>query len=322
MCGIAGVLCLSPESRVDESELRAMAAALQHRGPDDEGYYLDAQGRCGLAFRRLAIIDLATGNQPILNESGDVAAVLNGEIYNFRELRDELRRDGHEYRTQGDAESVVHLYEQFGANAWERLHGMFAAAIWDAVRGELWLVRDRFGKKPLAYALHDQKLYFASEAKAILALPHTPRRIDPQAVHEYLLFQYVPAPHSIFYGFGKLSPGCALRVEAGADEISRQRAYWRPPTFAGGREVSEADVRAATRELEERLAAAVERRLISDVPLGAFLSGGLDSSLIVATMHRAGVSPLRTFSIGFDDPRYDETEYARLVAARFGTEHH
>ena len=324
MCGIAGIVCLSPDARVNPDELRAMADALRHRGPDAEGYYVDPRGRCGLAFRRLSIIDLATGNQPIANARAGVTAVFNGEIYNFRSLRADLERRGHAFHTQGDAEAIVHAFEEHGADTWPLLHGMFAIALWDGPRGELWLARDRFGKKPLTYAVHDGRLYFASEAKAILALPHVPRVLDPQSLHRYLLFQYVPAPHSIYRGFGKLLPGHAMRVRAGESNELQQRAFWRPPQFATDDNDSGTvrDAREAARALETQLIRAVEKRLISDVPLGAFLSGGLDSSLVVALMHRLGVSPLRTFSIGFDDARYDETSYARLVAAHFETEHH
>jgi asparagine synthase (glutamine-hydrolysing) len=318
MCGIAGIIGLSPDARVERAPLHVMAAQLVHRGPDDEGHYLDARGRCGFGFRRLSIIDVEGGHQPIANEDESVWLVFNGEIYNFRELRTELERQGHVFRTRCDSEVIVHLYEQYGEACFERLAGMFALAIWDQQAGALLLARDRLGKKPLTYALQDGRLYFASEAKAILALPGIRRELDPQSLHRYLLFQYVAAPHSIYRGFRKLPPGCFLRIQAGQPPGDDPRAFWQvpqPEPFAGSYED-------AQERLDELLTRAVEKRLIADVPLGAFLSGGVDSSIIVGLMRELGVSPLRTFSIGFPDARYDETAYARRVAERFETEHH
>lgn len=318
MCGIAGSLSFSPDARVEPAMLRAMADQLTHRGPDDAGYYLDPQGRCGLSFRRLAIIDVAGGHQPLSNEDGTVWTAFNGEIYNFRELRDELLKRGHRFATRSDTEVIVHLYEEEGEACFARLAGMFAIALWDEKKGRLWLARDRLGKKPLTYAVFDGRLHFASEAKAILALPNAPRELDPRALHQYLLFQYVPAPHSIYRGFHKLPPGHFVGLDAGRPLAARPQAYWRvptPPPFAGTYED-------AKQRLGELLTRAVEKRLISDVPLGAFLSGGIDSSVVVGLMRKLGVSPLRTFSIGFADARYDETAYARAVAQKFQTEHH
>jgi asparagine synthase (glutamine-hydrolysing) len=317
MCGIAGILSLSPDVRVPREPLAIMAAQLVHRGPDAEGYYLDPRGRCGLAFRRLSIIDLAGGQQPMANEDQSVWVVFNGEIYNFQELRSELSRQGHHFTTRSDTEVIVHLYEEHGDACFNDLAGMFAIALWDQRRGRLVLGRDRFGKKPLTYAIHDGCLYFASEAKAILALPEIPRKLDAQALHRYLVFQYIPAPHSIYRGFHKLLPGHYVAFEAQRPPPERQRAYWRldPRPFEGRYE--DAKLR-----LGELLTAAVKKRLIADVPLGAFLSGGMDSSIVVALMRKLGVSPLRTFTIGFPDARYDETRYARLVAEQFQTEHH
>jgi asparagine synthase (glutamine-hydrolysing) len=328
MCGIAGILSLSPDARVDDAALRTMADQLRHRGPDDAGFYLDPQARCGFAFRRLSIIDLKTGNQPLSNEDGTIWTVLNGEIYNYRELRAELVSLGHKFATQSDTETIVHLYEQHGRACFERLSGMFAIAIWDQSRGRLLLARDRLGKKPLVYAVCGERLYFASEAKALLALPEMPRRLDPQSLHRYLIFQYVPAPHSIYTGFKKVLPGHYELFEAGAAQTPawqepRPRnccgqAFWRvpdPPPFDGSYEDAKA-------RLGELLTDAVAARLISDVPLGAFLSGGIDSSIVVGLMRKLGVSPLRTFSIGFADARYDETPYARRIAQLFATEHH
>ncbi len=319
MCGIAGILALTPDARVEPGLLRTMAGQLVHRGPDDEGYYVDPQARCGLGFRRLSIIDVAGGHQPLSNEDGTIWVIFNGEIYNFRDLRAELQQRGHTFRTQTDTEVIVHLYEEHGERCCEHLAGMFALALWDERAGRLLLARDRFGKKPLIYAEHNGCLFFASEAKAILAAPGVPRELDPWSLHRYLILQYVPAPHSIYRGFHKLPPGHFLDLTgpSRADATPAPRPYWQlaPAPFTG----SYADARA---RLGELLTKAVERRLIADVPLGAFLSGGLDSSVVVALMRQLGVSPLRTFSIGFPDPRYDETRYARAVAQAFHTEHH
>lgn len=317
MCGIAGIVNLAPDgSPIDVALLRPMAAELVHRGPDDEGFYVDPRGRCGLGFRRLSIIDVAGGHQPLSNEDGTVWIVLNGEIYNFGDLRAELEQRGHVFKTRTDTEVIVHLYEEHGEGCCTRLHGMFALALWDQTRGRLLLARDRFGKKPLHYAVHAGRLCFGSELKAILAVAGMPREIDAQALHRYLLFQYVPAPHSIYCGFRKVPPGTYVQVEGGA--AREPRPYWqvpRPARFGGSYED-------AKRRLGELLTEAVRKRLVADVPLGAFLSGGVDSSIVVALMRELGVSPLRTFSIGFADARYDETAYARQVAARYQTEHH
>lgn len=318
MCGIAGIVRLSSDARVEVEPLQAMSAQLVHRGPDDEGYYVDPQGRCGLGFRRLSIIDVQGGHQPLANEDESIWLVFNGEIYNFRELRGELERQGHRFRTRADSEVIVHLYEELGDACLERLEGMFAIAIWDQRAGTLLLARDRLGKKPLTYAVHEGRLYFASEAKAILALPGVPRVLDPQSLHRYLLFQYVAAPHSIYRGFRKLPPGHFLRIAAGEPLRDEPVAFWRvprPEPFGG-------TYQDAKTRLGELLTQAVEKRLIADVPLGAFLSGGIDSSIVVGLMRKLGVSPLRTFTIGFPDRRYDETAYARRVAQAFETEHH
>lgn len=318
MCGIAGILNTDQRPPVDPHDLRRMAAQLTHRGPDDQGIHVDPQGHCGLAFRRLAIIDLDSGNQPLANEDQTIWLVFNGEIYNFRELRQRLIARGHAFRTQTDSEVIVHLYEEYGADCFSHLAGMFAVAIWDQNRRQLVLARDRFGKKPLVYADHDGRLYFASELKAILALPGIPRDVLPQSIHQYLLFQYVPAPHSIFRGFHKIPPGHHLTIRPGENARPDPMPYWtlpHPKPFTGSYEDAKA-------QLETLLLQAVRKRLVADVPLGAFLSGGIDSSLVVALMRRLGVSPLRTFSIGFTDRRYDETAHARHVADHFKTEHH
>lgn len=335
MCGIAGILNLAPAPAsagpspiaaaptVAADSLRLMADAIRHRGPDDDGFYVDPRGRCGLAFRRLSIIDLSTGHQPLSNEDGTLWLVFNGEIYNYRDLRAELLAAGHAFRTQSDSETIVHGFEQWGKAVFARLHGMFAIALWDERRGMLTLARDRFGKKPLFVHREAGRLCFASETKAIRALPGFDRTLNPQAIHDYLTLQYVPNG-DIFRGESKIRPGCYASIEAesgatsaSAATVPQQRYYELPISrrFAG----SYAD---ATGELDRLLTHAVEKRLISDVPLGAFLSGGIDSSIVVGLMRKLGVSPLRTFSIGFADPRYDESVHARHVAKHFQTEHH
>lgn len=317
MCGIAGILRLAPSAAIERDTVAAMTRALVHRGPDDEGFYDDPQGRCALGFRRLSIIDLSTGHQPIANEDGTVWVILNGEIYNYRELRAELEARGHRFATHSDTEVIVHLFEDEGEACLDRLAGMFALAIWDARAGRLTLARDRFGKKPLVYAVHGQNLYFGSELKALLAAPGLPRELDPQSLHRYLVFQYVPAPHTIYKGLNKLPPGCVLTMEADRPPSRSPRAWWTLPynRFRGSADD-------ALEQLDALLTRAVEKRLIADVPLGAFLSGGLDSSIVVTLMRRLGVSPLRSFTIGFNEAKYDERAYARAVAAAVGAEHH
>lgn len=319
MCGIAGIVALAGDRRVEPADLRRMSDAVIHRGPDEGSAYVDPSGRAGLGFRRLAIIDLKTGGQPLANEDGTVWVAFNGEIYNFRELRESLRAAGHVFRSQGDAEVIVHAYEEFGDDCFARLHGMFAIAIWDERRGRLLLARDRLGKKPLHYVVADGRLAFASELKAIAALAWAPREIDWQSIHRYLVFQYVPAPHGVYRGFRKLLPGERVVFEVGRGGPSQAVRYWTPPRVVPRFDGTYADARA---RLGELLTRAVEKRLVADVPLGAFLSGGVDSSIVVGLMRRLGASPLRTFSIGFDDPRYDESRFARLAARHFSTEHH
>jgi asparagine synthase (glutamine-hydrolysing) len=316
MCGIVGGVALRPDAAVTAHQVAPLAAPLRHRGPDDAGTWDSGDGRCALAFQRLAIIDLATGNQPLSDPSGQVHVVFNGEIYNFRALRGELSDHGVTFRTQGDAEVIAAAYHAYGPRCFERFFGMFAIALWDTRDRSLILARDRFGKKPLVYTRNADRLLFASELKALLVDPAVPRTLDLQSLHRYLTFQYVPDPHAIYRDIAKVPPGCFLVVRDGA--VGGPQKYWRLPTARryGG---SYDD---AKQELNERLEQAVARRLVADVPLGAFLSGGVDSSIIVAMMRRLGVEPLRTFSIGFDDPRYDETSYAHQVADRFQTTHH
>ena len=287
-----------------------MRAALVHRGPDEGS--TDAFGHCVLGHQRLKVIDLDTGYQPVANEAGDVVAVFNGEAYNFMSLRDQL--GGHEVRGTGDTPILPHLYEESGPHFVERLHGMFAVALWDAGRERLVLARDRLGKKPLLWArLPDGTLAFASELKALLRLPQLSREIDLDAVDAYLALQYVPGDRTALRGIHKLAPGHVLVAEGATQRIER---YWQPEP---------ADPSANDGEWLERVRAtvgeAVRKRLVADVPLGALLSGGIDSSIVVALMAQASSQPVRTFTVGFPDVRYDERAYARAVASRYGTLH-
>jgi asparagine synthase (glutamine-hydrolysing) len=317
MCGICGVVGRHP---VDRDALARMTAAMRHRGPDDEGFYISesASGATiGLGFRRLSIIDLASGNQPIGNETGSIQLVMNGEIYNFRELRRELEAKGHRFTTGSDAEVIAHLYEDEGERCVKHLNGMFAIALWDAGRQELVLARDRFGKKPLYYTQLGEELLFASELKGLLEHPRCPNALDFDSLARYLALEYVPTPRSIFAGVQKLPAGHLLRWRQGSVSVEQ---YW-DLSFGQDRDRrSEADY---ADELRTRLHEAVRRRLISDVPLGAFLSGGLDSSSVVAMMaSELPAGALKTFSIGFAEQSFDESDHARRVAEHFGTDHH
>jgi len=287
-----------------------MRAAIVHRGPDDGS--TDAFGACVLGHQRLKIVDLETGYQPVANETGDVVCVFNGELYNFPELRDEL--GGHEVRGTGDTPVLPHLYEEHGPSFVERLHGMFALALWDAPRNRLLLARDRLGKKPLLWTrLPDGTLTFASELKALLRLPELARDVDLEAIDAYLALQYVPGDRTAIRGVRKLPPGHLLVVEGDTERVER---YWSPEPA----EPSSSDDEWLER-VRETVTAAVRRRLIADVPLGALLSGGIDSSIVVALMAQASSEPVRTFTVGFAEPRYDERRYARAVAERWNTDH-
>ena len=314
MCGIAGFLLQNGKASVDD--VRVMTHLIRHRGPDDEGIYTD--GLCGIGMRRLSIIDLSTGHQPISNEDGSVWVVFNGEIYNYQELRDDLIRRGHRFTTNSDTETLVHLYEQEGTKGLHRLRGMFAYCIWDARNRKMLLVRDRFGKKPLYYANTSSGFYFASELKCLRAAG-VPLDLDDDALRLYFRFGNIPDPYSAFRAIRKLMPGCW--IEASADGTVRQGRYWRLPPFAEENQtgLSEAQAQERVRELFDE---AVRIRLIADVPLGAFLSGGIDSSLVVASMALQSPEPVKTFSIGFEESAYNELPYARLVAEKYKTEHH
>jgi asparagine synthase (glutamine-hydrolysing) len=306
---------------VDRAVLARMTRSLYHRGPDDEGFFVrhyeDGAG-VGLGFRRLSIIDLESGNQPLGSEDGSVQLVFNGEIYNFRELRRDLEARGHRFSTKGDAEVIVHLYEDHGPRCVERLNGMFAFALWDEAQRELVLARDRFGKKPLHYAEVGRSLLFGSELKALLEHPWCPRELDPGGLSRYLALEYVPAPHSIFAGIRKLPGGHLLRWRDGRATVEQ---YW-DLSFDTTRTRASSDEE-YVEEFRGRFRDAVRRRLVSDVPLGAFLSGGIDSSSVVAAMVDAlPAGMVQTFSIGFGERSFDESAHARRVAEHFGTDHH
>ena len=313
MCGICGVLLVDRTKPVDHEALAAMTAAMSHRGPDDSSLWRGP----GVAFghRRLSIVDLAGGSQPMSNETGSVSVVFNGEIYNHQELRAELEAQGHRFRTRCDTEVLVHLYEELGSELVQRLSGMFAFALWDAEREVLLLARDRLGIKPLYYHRWDGGLVFASDLPALVRWPAVPRTIDPRSLHLYLQHEFVPSPGTILAGVSKLRPAEILEIDRRG--AGRPRIYWRcrfePKSSLSADEACEA--------FDEALERSVRRRLMADVPLGAFLSGGIDSSSVVYWLRRLVSGPLRTFSIGFDDPSYDELPYAREVARRFETEH-
>ncbi len=314
MCGISGKLYFDPARAVEREVLERMNGALAHRGPDDAGIHCD--GPVGLAHRRLSIIDLsAAGHQPMSNEDGTVWIVFNGEIYNFQALRPALVARGHRFLSNSDTEVIVHLYEEHEAECLRFLRGMFAFAIWDGPRGQLFLARDRLGKKPLSYQHDGAAFRFASEVKAILQDPEVTARPDPVGISQYLTYGYVPGSGSAYQGVRKLPPGHYLTCREGRVEVTR---YWRLKRDQKAERTEEE----WCREIVLRLDEAVRLRMISDVPLGAFLSGGIDSSAVVALMSRAASGPVKTFSIGFEEPEYDELRYARLVAERFGTEHH
>jgi len=311
MCGISGV---AGSLRTDRATLLRMNDTLHHRGPDGEGVYWSDD--VGLAMRRLAIIDVAGGDQPIYNEDRSVCVVNNGEIYNFVDLRQELQSRGHRFATQSDTEVIVHAYEEYGVECVERLWGMFSMALWDTRRHLLLLARDRLGKKPLVYyADAHGGLAFASEIQAVLAHPSVPRDVDPRAIDDYLTYLYVPAPTTAYRDLRKLPAGHRLVWQPGNITVE---PYWRV-RYSEKLRLSEDD---AVDQFGGLLRDAVRRRMIADVPLGAFLSGGMDSSSVVAEMAELSTGPVKTFSIGFGERDFDELRYARQVAERFGTEHH
>lgn len=312
MCGICGVYDYT-EKPVQRDDIRRMCQAIFHRGPDEEGTLVE--GNVGLGIRRLSIIDLETGRQPISNEREDIWIVFNGEIYNYPALREELEGKGHIFRTRSDTETIVHAYEEYGDDCVNRFNGMFGFAIWDKSQDKILLARDRLGKKPLYYLWDGKRLLFASEIKSILQYPGVKRELDLYALDLYLSLEYVPSPLSIFKGIRKLPPGHILILKNKQMTI---KPYWKVPL----QEIENRSEDWYILRLYELLEDAVKIRLRSDVPLGAFLSGGIDSSTTVAFMSRLLDGPLKTFSIGFDDRSYNELEYARKVADYYETEHH
>lgn len=320
MCGIAGYVSARISVNLGAA-LRAMTATIAHRGPDDEGFFetvtQSGKHRVGLAHRRLSIIDISAGHQPLGNEDGSIQIVFNGEIYNFQALRTELEANGHHFATNSDTETIVHAYEEWGDDCVARFRGMFAFAIWDAPRQRLFLGRDRFGKKPLFLMLLGDSLLFASEIKALLAFPGVSARVNTAAVWEYLSYRYVPAPATLFQGIRKLMPGNVAIWEKGC---LTERCYYQPPDRLPlqASAILEDPVGAFLDKLEESVAI----RMISDVPFGAFLSGGIDSSAVVGLMSRHSSQPVKTFSVGFSDSAYSELRYAKTIAEQFKTDHH
>ena len=311
MCGICGVLNFGTREPVDQAQLKRAADAMAHRGPDDEGFYLD--GELGLGNRRLSIIDLPGGHQPLSNEDGTLWISFNGEIYNYRELRQQLE-GRHQFRTASDTEVILHLYEEHGTGLLRHLRGMFAFALWDQRQRRLLLVRDRIGIKPLYYLTEPGRLAFASELRALRQLSTRPLEVDPQSVYDFFGFRYVPAPHTFYRQISKLLPGHFLMADA--DGI-RQERYWDLP----GEDENPLAAEEYAAQVLDVLRESIRLRLVADVPLGVFLSGGVDSTALVALMADLGVSPLRTFSVGFEEEQYSELPYARRVAACFETQH-
>ncbi len=318
MCGIAGIFNFGSLAPVDPAALARATAAMVHRGPDDEGFYID--GELGLGNRRLSIIDLPGGHQPISNEDGTVWITFNGEIYNYRDLRQDLETRGHRFRTASDTEAIVHLYEEYGLDSLHQLRGMFAFALWDGRQRRLWVARDRIGIKPLFYRLGEGALQFASELRALAELAGDDGgrfEVDPQAIYDFFAFRYVPAPCTFYRGVQKLLPGHYLLADRSG---ARSVAWWDVPVEQAG-DAPDRSVDTWGEEVIELLRESVRLRLIADVPVGVFLSGGIDSSAVVALAAQLGARPLRTFSVGFDEERYSELGAARETARAFRTEH-
>lgn len=314
MCGICGKLQFDPAYQVTEAEIKKMAHPIIHRGPDDEGQYLNQN--IGLGFRRLSIIDLHTGHQPLTNEYGNVWIVFNGEIYNFKELREELEAKGHIFRTSTDTETIVHLYEEYGEDCVKKLRGMFGFAIWDDREKVLFCARDRFGIKPFFYHINGSSFLFGSEIKNILQADGISQKVDMNVMDYYLTYGYTPVDKTIFKAIKKLEPAHTLHIKAGGEPVIKK--YW-DIKF-------EPDYKKTEEEwcelIEHKLKEAIEMRMVSDVPLGAFLSGGIDSSSVVALMSQFSEQPIKTFSIGFNEAAFNELPYARDVAAMYKTDHH
>jgi asparagine synthase (glutamine-hydrolysing) len=314
MCGICGKIYFDSSQQVDKSLIGSMASVLKHRGPDDHGVYV--AGPVGLGHQRLSIIDTSpAGHQPMANEDSTIWIVFNGEIYNFTELREELEIKGHVFKSHTDTETIVHLYEEAGTQCLQKLRGMFAFAIWDTKKQKLFMARDRAGKKPLVYTIADGALVFASEIKALLQDSSVEPAVDAEALHHYLTYQYVPSPWTMFKGIHKLPPAHSLVLSHGTISV---HPYW---TISYAQKLMLPTLNDYCEKFMDLFTEAVRIRLRSDVPLGAFLSGGIDSSATVAVMSNIMNRPVKTFSIGFDVPEYNETNYASMVAKQYGTDH-
>ncbi|MCM8805135.1 MAG: asparagine synthase (glutamine-hydrolyzing) [Candidatus Omnitrophica bacterium] len=311
MCGICGIV--RKNDKVDEQLVRKMASTMNHRGPDEEGFVFS--GSCGFGHKRLSIIDLTTGRQPISNENNKLFLICNGEIYNFKQLRETLEKTGHIFKTKSDNEVIIHLYEQYGVECLKFLRGMFAFAIWDSEKKILFLARDRLGKKPLVYSIKGNDIYFASEIKALLEVDDISKEIDTAAMDLFLTYQAIPSPYTIFTHIRKLQPGHFLLWKDGSVKIER---YWQ---IDFTKKLILKDEQEYIDAMWEKLKEATKIRMISDVPLGAFLSGGIDSSTIVGIMSEFSTSPVKTFSIGFEETDFSELKYAKIVAQKFSTEH-
>ncbi len=314
MCGICGIA--SQNSSISQNLLKQMAEQIIHRGPDSDGYFMNSAHTVGFGFRRLSIIDLSTGDQPIYNEKGSVAVIFNGEIYNFKEIRATLKSKGHVFKTNTDTEVIVHAYEEYGVECLQQFRGMFAFALWDDEAKTLFIGRDRVGKKPLFYFNNGQQFVFGSELKALLPTD-IPKEISAEGLWLYLKYHYIPAPWSILQNVHKLPPAHYLLFDTKKNELVINR-YWEP-IYEPKNEISVED---ASTQLLEHLKDAVRLRMISDVPLGVLLSGGIDSSLVTALMAENSNSAVKTFTIGFQEERFDERNLARKVAERYETEHH
>jgi asparagine synthase (glutamine-hydrolysing) len=314
MCGITGIFEYDGLTEIREELVHRMNETIVHRGPDDEGIFVGPG--IGLGFRRLSIIDLAGGHQPIANEDGSIWVMLNGEIYNYPELRDELLQRGHRLSTRSDTETIVHLYEDYGDDCFARLRGMFAIALWDSRQRKLLLARDRLGKKPLFYAPNRKRVLFGSELKVLLAADGLSRDMDIQALSDYFSFGYIPAPKTIYRDVRKVLPGHYVVVSGDGSLV--EKSYW----TLSFRETEDRSEEEWCERIRDQISEATRVRLMSDVPLGAFLSGGVDSSAVVAMMARLMNQPVTTCSIGFNVPEFDESEFAREIAKRFHTQHH
>src|SRR5579863_9328016 len=313
MCGSCGIYQTTSEEPISRELLGRMTEQIAHRGPDDSGTYIEKN--IGLGFRRLSIIDLGGSHQPMTNETGEIWLVFNGEIWNYKTLRAELIHRGHQFRTQGDTETIIHAYEEYGVDCIARLHGMFGLAIWDNRQQRLLLARDRAGKKPLYYTRVGDDLLFASEIKALLLDPRVQRKVDLQSLADFLSVRYVPGPATLFANILKVQPGHWLLCEHGT---IRTECYW-DFAFTETEHLPEAEY---MRGIRQHIHRAVEERMMADVPLGTFLSGGVDSSIITGVMSQLTHQPVKTFAVGFDVPGFSELPYARLVAQHFGTDHH